>query len=123
MTKTELIRFELDLEGPAFLPCWNIAQIRIGQTTARTILGSPHYVEKDSRATAGGTEDHWTYMASDKQPAFFRLRVPYEQMDICFTHDTITSLEKTWLQSLFGGVEIQYHDEPWDENAHPENAG
>ena len=120
--KTVLIPFELDPDGQACLPYWSIAQIKIDQNTVHEILGTPHYVENDSRATAGGIENHWTFLSSDELPAFFRLRVPYEQMDFCLTRDTISEDEKSWLGSLFDGIEIGYHDVPWDENRHPDDA-
>ena len=107
--------------GQPILPCWNVANIRISQTDARQILGQPHYVEDDSRATSGGTEDHWTYLSCDLSPVFFRLRVPYQMMDICLTCDIPSSNEKSWLGSLFGQIAIRYYDDPWDENVSPDS--
>lgn len=95
---------------------WNIAQVKISQTEARSILGSPHYIENDPRATAGGVEDHWTYLSCDGLPVFFRMRVPYELMDICLTRSSLTQAETSWLQSLFEIQTICYLDEPLAEN-------
>ena len=106
--------------GDSGMPCWNIAGFKISQVDARKILGTPHYVENDPRATAGGIEDHWSFLTCDHSPVFFRMRVPYEQMDICLTSNKLSSTEKSWIDSLFRQIDIQYYDEPWDENAPPE---
>ena len=122
IVKTELIPFELEPNGPTFLRCWNIAKIKADQNTLHAILGTPHYIESDPRATAGGIENHWTFLSSDELPAFFRLRVPYEQVDFCLSRATISENEKSWLCSLFEGIEIGFYDEPWDETRHPNGA-
>ena len=120
--ETKLIPFVVAPDNPGHLPCWNFGRININQIDALKILGTPHYVENDSRAIAGGSEEHWSFLTCEKLPVFFRLRIPYEHMDLCLTRDVITTAEKTWLEAMFKEIKIQYYESPWDENTPSENA-
>ena len=112
--KAQLIQFSLD--GPyTDLPCWRLATIQITQAKARAILDDPPFIESDPRATAGGTEDQWIYLAPDRLPAFFRLRVPYDTMDLCSTSPEFPPDSWKWLEALFGDYEIQRLDPPYNE--------
>ncbi len=110
----QLIQFSLD-SPDADLPCWRLATIQITQADARAILRAPHFIESDPRATAGGTEDQWTYLAPDRLPAFFRLRVPYDTMDLCSTSPELPPASWDWVAALFGDYEIQRIDPPYNE--------
>ena len=117
-----LTKFEITDDAPA-LPCWNIAKISIDPNAAQYVLGTPRYVETNSLATAGGTEDHWAFLSFDEIPVFFRLRVPYNSLDICLTDKSISSRDTNWLAGLFRDHTIEYYAEPWDENRHPNDGG
>ena len=104
------------------LECWHLASIQITRTAARAVLGEPHHVEKDSRATAGGTEDHWIFCSPDALPAFFRLRVPYNTMDLCSSTSDFPADSWDWVNALFPKHEVERLDVPFNESAHPDDA-
>ncbi|MDB2687773.1 hypothetical protein N9Y42_11240, partial [Mariniblastus sp.] len=103
------------------LPCWNLGSIEIDQSDARELLGHPHFVETDSRATAGGTEDHWTFQLDDFPVIFLRLRVPYSQMDVHVVSNEIP--DESWgvFSRLFPDRADRRLDRPFDEMRHPDD--
>lgn len=111
-----LIKFEVD-DLAYDLPTWRLASIQITQPKAQAILGHPHFVESDPRATAGGTEDHWTFLTPNQLAAFFRLRVPYDTMDLCSNSPQFPIDSWEWVASLFQGYEIQRLVPPWNEGS------
>ncbi len=102
-------------------PCWNLGWIEIDQNDARSILSEPHYVEKNSDATAGGTEDLWTFKPEELPVVFFRLRVPYSHMDVHVAASEIPNGIWDLFTSLFPGCVQHRLDRPFDEMRHPDD--
>lgn len=108
-------------EGDAKLPCWNLGFVKIEQLDARGILGEPHDVETNSWATAGGTEDLWTFEIEDFAIVFLRLRVPYSQMDVHVLSKQIPDNFWDVVLELFPSHPSCRRDQVFDEMRHPDD--
>ena len=102
-------------------PCWNLGTIEIEQPCARSILGEPHYIETNTFATAGGTEDHWTFQPERQPIIFFRLRVPYSKMDVHVASPEIPTDIWNLFTNLFSNHNQHRLDRPFDEMRHPDD--
>ena len=98
--------------------CWNLGWFEIGQAEARRILNAPHYEELDSYRTAGGTEDHWTFLCNGKQPVFFKLAVPYERLHVHVAAAAIPDGAWDIFVQLFPTAKFERLDCPFNEMAH-----
>jgi len=104
-------------------PCWNLGTIEIEQASARALLGEPHFIETNTYATAGGTEDHWTFQSEMLPIIFIRLRVPYSQMDVHVAAIKIPNGIWDVFTELFPNHTQHRHERPFDEMRHPDDLG
>ncbi len=104
-------------------PCWNLGSIEINQDDARSILGEPHFIETNPNATAGGTEDLWTFKPQAQPVVFFRLRVPYSRMDVHVTGEEIPNEIWGLFSEVFPGYPQHPLPNPFDEMRHPDDPG
>ena len=102
-------------------PCWNLGYVTIEQSGARAILGQPHILVTDPRATAGGTEELWAFEITDFPEIFMRLRVPYSQMDVCVLSERIPA--NTWevFLEIFPNHPNHRHEQIFNEMSHPDD--
>jgi len=117
---SNLSKYEV-LESDRDKPCWNLGWIEIDQTSARKILGEPHFIETNEYATAGGTEDLWTFKPEDYPIIFIRLRVPYSHMDLYVGAKEIPSDIWNFFSSLFPDRAPNKLDKPFDAMRHPDD--
>ena len=95
--------------------------MEIEQSDAREILGEPHFVETNQFATAGGTEDHWTFETDGFPVIFMRLRVPYSQMDVHVVSQHIAANVWDVFLELFPNHTNQKRERIFDEMCHPDD--
>ena len=103
------------------LPCWNLGIVEIDELDARGILGEPHDIETDPRATAGGTEDLWTFEIDKFPVVFLRLRVPYSQMDVHVLSKRIPRNIWSVFLELFPTHTNRRRERAFDEMRHPDD--
>ena len=100
--------------------CWNLGEVAITQLEAQEILGKPHYVELEQYRTAGGTEDHWTFLMPPDMPVFFLLAVPYNQLYVHIVTEIIPDAIWTFISETFPGAQIfQRFENPFNEMTTP----
>ena len=102
-------------------PCWNLGSIKIEKSDAKIILGEPHYVERDTFATGGGTEEHWAFSTKDGVKIFFRLRVPYSQLDVHVIARIIPAESWRFFSDMFTDYVFTLLDAPFNEMGHPDD--
>jgi hypothetical protein len=79
-------------EFPITQELWQVACARgVKREQLRRVLGSPHFIETNSRATYGGEEDWWGYEVASGELAVLCLRVPYQDAVLLSNKRVMTS--------------------------------
>lgn len=103
------------------IPQWNVGGMSITSSKTKSLLGQPSYVETDPRATAGGTEEHWTILFSSSLSIFLRHRNPYDQLDVCIVARRIPADFREIIAKVIPGYKFKPVERPFDETRHPED--
>ena len=100
-----------NLERPMSFETWLIAGLVITYDDAVAVLSAPHFIERDTRRTAGGAEAHWSFRFPCGTKVAIVLSVPYDEARI-FADPPNTSDVIQYLQPLIEEREIRVADPP-----------
>jgi hypothetical protein len=70
------------LPFPVERPMWGVASLKATRPQLRGMLGEPHFVETDPRATCGGEQDAWQYRLPTGQRLLIILDVVSEWAEL-----------------------------------------